>query len=657
MRRRTAAAVLLLLAACAAPVSVPTVAPPVAVAPDADDGAPPPVCTEPTITVPAGRAFDITVGRGDGPAGLAGAGRTDAVDRATTVLDLAAPDGAALLATLVGTFGPCPDAGADIGADADRGEGIVVAGGIPQLVVAAVQAVAERRAFVPSLVPADIDVASDVASDSDDGEGAAAPGVAAAMASVELLSRWEVDDVLVVGETDVRAWLTLIVEADLGTVPLLLPAPTVELDRAAAEEVAEDVTAAVTDAIDPALALLALLPTGAVLTVVASDAQGALALTERLGAAGLAPAAVRILADAPEAASLSVHAGSDGSSDSNGTLWLVDPVEPFRASVAAAAAGARGDALLVSDPSDAHDVLHHVDAIRRVAPALILLVGDGALVDADVAWQLDAVLHTSLLPWGGLLPLDGNRIVALYGTPDVAALGALGRQDLDATIVRVREQAAAYEDGGLRVVPGFDVIATVASAAPGPLGDYSQRSSIDRLRPLVDRARDEGMVVFIDLQPGRTDFLTQAKEYEELLLEPHVFLALDPEWRLGPDEVHLRRIGSVSAAEVQTVADWLAELVRRERLPQKVLMLHQFTMAMLQDRDTIVIPPELIGVLHVDGQGELRKKEGTYRLLTRTRAEHWQWGWKQFLRIDTPSVMEPARVIDRDPSPVVITYQ
>jgi limonene-1,2-epoxide hydrolase len=650
MRRRTAAAAValaLLLAACAASAVDPTPAPPVAVAPDVDDVSPPPVCTEPTITMPAGRASDITVGRGDGPAGLAGAGLTDAADRTTTVLDLAAPDGAALLAALLGTFRPCPDVGAEVGAGAGTSEDMVVAGDVPQLVVAAVQATAERRAFVPSFVPGA----------SGTGDGAAAPGMAAATASVELLSRWTVADVLVVAEEDVRAWLALIVEADRGAVPLLLPAAAVEIDRAAAEEATEEATEEAADAIDPALALLALLPTDADLTIVASDAQGATVLTERLGAAGLAPTTVRVLGEATDASSRSAHASPDGSNDSNGTLWLVDPVEPFRALIAAAAAGARGDALLVSDPRDAHDVLRHVDAIRRVAPALILLVGDGVLVDGEVAWQLDAVLHTPLLPWGGLLPLDGNRIVALYGTPDVAALGALGQQDLDATIIRVREQAAAYEDGGLRVVPGFDVIATVASAAAGPLGDYSQRISIDRLRPLVDRARDEGMVVFIDLQPGRTDFLTQAKEYEELLLEPHVFLALDPEWRLGPDEVHLRRIGSVSAAEVQTVADWLAELVRRERLPQKVLMLHQFTMAMLQDRDTIVIPPELIGVLHVDGQGELRKKEGTYRLLTQTRAEHWQWGWKQFLRIDTPSVMEPARVIDRDPSPVVITYQ
>jgi hypothetical protein len=162
--------------------------------------------------------------------------------------------------------------------------------------------------------------------------------------------------------------------------------------------------------------------------------------------------------------------------------------------------------------------------------------------------------------------------------------------------------------------------------------------------------------VFLDLQPGRTSFLDQAQEYEELLLEPHVHLALDPEWRIGPRERHLVRIGSVEAAEVQEVADWLAGLVRRERLPQKVLMLHQFTVGMLPDRDSIVVPDELVGVVHIDGQGPLPLKDRTYAVLTEGAEQRWAWGWKNFTRIDVP-VATPEQSVDRVPVPVVITYQ
>ena len=97
----------------------------------------------------------------------------------------------------------------------------------------------------------------------------------------------------------------------------------------------------------------------------------------------------------------------------------------------------------------------------------------------------------------------------------------------------------------------------------------------------------------LDLQPGRTDFLTQAKRYEEVLKLPYVGLALDPEWRLKPDQVHLRQIGSVSAAEVNTVSQWLAGLVRRESLPQKLFLVHQFDFSMITERETLETPSEL----------------------------------------------------------------
>ncbi len=72
----------------------------------------------------------------------------------------------------------------------------------------------------------------------------------------------------------------------------------------------------------------------------------------------------------------------------------------------------------------------------------------------------------------------------------------------------------------------------------GRRADYSSETEIGVLRPYVDAAKAAGIYVVLDLQPGRTDFLTQAKRYAELLAEPHVGLALDPEWRLKPNQRH-----------------------------------------------------------------------------------------------------------------------
>jgi hypothetical protein len=136
-----------------------------------------------------------------------------------------------------------------------------------------------------------------------------------------------------------------------------------------------------------------------------------------------------------------------------------------------------------------------------------------------------------------------------------------------------------------------------------------------------------------------------------------VGLALDPEWRLGPTQVHLRQIGSVSAAEINTVVSWLADLVRTEALPQKLLMIHQFKLSMITDRDTLLAPPELAMVIQMDGQGPLGSKYGTYAAITKGEEDaRWWWGWKNFYDEDTPTAT-PEQTLAVDPQPVYISYQ
>ena len=211
-------------------------------------------------------------------------------------------------------------------------------------------------------------------------------------------------------------------------------------------------------------------------------------------------------------------------------VWLLDPdaaVGPV-----AILAAKLGVGLVVAEPD------------FRALPAQTrqLIAGAGELrlmsyFDPDTAWQLDVVRRGDEIPGGGLLMFGedfSRRLIAIYGHPVTSALGVLGEQGPEEGVERLAEIATGYEADGALILPTFEIIATVASAGAGRDGDYSAETDRDVIRPWIETAAANDVYVVLDLQPGRTHFLTQAKYYEEFLRLPHVGLALDPEWRLRP---------------------------------------------------------------------------------------------------------------------------
>ena len=276
------------------------------------------------------------------------------------------------------------------------------------------------------------------------------------------------------------------------------------------------------------------------------------------------------------------------------------------------------------------------------------------------AWTdtLQAALTMPQLPGGGHTVFPGRRMIAVYGSPDAPSLGVLGEQGLEETITRVQDLVAEYE--GLAeepLVPAFEIITTMASSDPGGDGDYSSERAPELLREWVDAAGEAGIYVVLDLQPGTTDFLTQAKLYEDLLTEPHVGLALDPEWRLSAGQKHMAQIGSVSAAEVNETVTWLADLTAENALPQKLLILHQFSRSMITDRqDVDTSRPELAITLHADGHGVAGDKLGTWNSLQQDLPEGIFMAWKNFYDEDSP-MFTPEQTYEVEPRPWFVSYQ
>jgi len=262
------------------------------------------------------------------------------------------------------------------------------------------------------------------------------------------------------------------------------------------------------------------------------------------------------------------------------------------------------------------------------------------------------------LPGGGTVLFPGRRLVALYGHPGAPSLGVLGEQGVAAAVQRARRVTRPYRAlSTVPVVPSFEIIATVAQRSAGRDGDYSGESSVRSLRPWVDAAGRNGMLVLLDLQPGRADLLDQARRYESLLRLPHVGLAVDPEWKLGPRQKPLAQIGSIDAAELNRTSSWLAGLVRDEGLPQKLFVVHQFRLSMIGREHLLRTDrPEIAVLVHMDGQGGAAQKLATWRSVKAARPEGTPLGWKNFYDEDHPT-FSPERTMARRPRPVMISYQ
>jgi hypothetical protein len=201
----------------------------------------------------------------------------------------------------------------------------------------------------------------------------------------------------------------------------------------------------------------------------------------------------------------------------------------------------------------------------------------------------------------------------------------------------------------------FELIAVIAAADPGPDGLYRTRQPAEVVRRYLAAARRAGALLILDIQPGRSDFLTEARALAPFLVQPDVGLALDPEWRMRPDEVPGRVIGSVDAAEVNRVTDWLSGVAARRGLPDKLVLVHRFADGMIRRPRGLRTRPNLDMVVNADGFGTPALKRASYRRAVRDRGRLGT-GFKLFFEEDT-GLMTPRQVLALRPVPEVVVYE
>jgi hypothetical protein len=263
-----------------------------------------------------------------------------------------------------------------------------------------------------------------------------------------------------------------------------------------------------------------------------------------------------------------------------------------------------------------------------------------------------------MYPWGGTELFNGYRLVGLYGSPGYPTLGVLGEQSLQAAVTKAHQLANTYQAYSAEtVVPAFEIITTVASASPTNDNDYSQEIEQKTLVSWITKAYANDIYVVLDFQPGRDDFLTQVKQYESLLKEPHVGVALDPEWRLAPRQRHLQQIGQVSVTEINAVAAWLDRLTAKYQLPQKLLLIHQFRRSMIDGIARLNPTYDHLALcIQMDGQGTQAAKVDSYTSVASQALDGMHYGWKNFYDEDEPT-RSPKDTYSLLPKPWFVSYQ
>ena len=259
------------------------------------------------------------------------------------------------------------------------------------------------------------------------------------------------------------------------------------------------------------------------------------------------------------------------------------------------------------------------------------------------------------LPGGGRTILPGHRVVAYYGAPQDRQLGTLGIGTPAEAGRRLLRTAARYERLDGPTLPAMELIAVIAAAHPGGDGQYRTRQPDGVIRRYLRAARRIGALLILDVQPGRADFLQEARPLRRWLEQPDVSLALDPEWRVGPHEVPGQVIGSVSAQEVNAVSYWLDEIVREGDLPQKLLLLHRFTPGMISDERRLKQRDGLAIAVNIDGFGGRAVKRAKYHELASGRDALFD-GFKLFFEEDT-DLLTPRQVLRLRPPPDVVVYE
>ncbi len=261
---------------------------------------------------------------------------------------------------------------------------------------------------------------------------------------------------------------------------------------------------------------------------------------------------------------------------------------------------------------------------------------------------------------GALLPY--NRIIAYYGNLYSKRMGILGELPREEMIKKLQDEVTKWQevDPTVKAIPALHYIAVTAQGAPGKDNKHRLRMPFKQIDTILAWAKPIEALVFLDIQVGHSSIKEEVPPLEQYLKLPNVHLGIDPEFSMKNGEVPGSKIGTFNSDDINNAIDFLADLVRKNNLPPKILVVHRFTQGMVTGYNKIKTVPEVQVVMAMDGFGDKILKKSSYlRYIYREPVEFT--GFKLFYKNDnkpnTSGMYTPQELMKFTPKPIYIQYQ
>lgn len=265
------------------------------------------------------------------------------------------------------------------------------------------------------------------------------------------------------------------------------------------------------------------------------------------------------------------------------------------------------------------------------------------------------------------IPLDGAilpfyRIVAYYGNLYSKKMGILGEVPPKELWQKLKKEVAAWEkaDSTTPVKPAIHYIATVAQGAPQKDQSYILRMPNKQIDSALAIAHMGDALLFLDIQVGHSNVRNEVPKLESYLKMKEVHLGVDPEFSMKDGSLPGRKIGHMTADDINFCTDYLSKLVKENNLPPKILIVHRFTQGMLKEYKRIRLHPEVQIVINMDGWGEPILKFSTYKSYVYREPIQFT-GFKLFYKNDLKKkpnrMLTPEEILTLKPHPIYIQYQ